>query len=69
MCPKCSSIYLKIRKQTGVERMLVFLTGKRKYLCADCGNAFRALDRRRNSRADQPDRSDLLASETVSRAR
>jgi transposase-like protein len=34
------------------ERVMVFLTGKRKYCCMDCNKRFRALDRRKTSRED-----------------
>jgi hypothetical protein len=47
MCPKCRSSFLAIRKLQGFERLMVMLTGKRKYFCRDCDHKFRAPDRRR----------------------
>jgi hypothetical protein len=47
MCPKCRSVKLKIKPAKGCERILVLFTGKRKFLCVDCGLDFRAPDRRR----------------------
>ena len=52
MCPKCRSGALKIKQRSGFERFMVFLTGKRKYMCRDCETFFRAEDRRRFERAD-----------------
>lgn len=51
MCPHCRSDYLKIKKCEGMERVLVFLTGKRKYRCMGCTHVFREFDRRRSRRA------------------
>ncbi len=50
MCLKCRSARLRIRRITGIERIAVFFTQKRKYLCADCGFSFRAVDRRLDPR-------------------
>ena len=47
MCPKCRSTILRIRRITGIERILTVLTSKRKYLCPACGCEFRAPDRRK----------------------
>jgi hypothetical protein len=50
MCLKCRSARLRIRRVTGIERIVFFFTQKRKYLCPDCGFTFRAIDRRRDRR-------------------
>ena len=50
MCPKCRLDHLKIRKSEGIERLIVFLTGKRKFLCCNCSHIFRAPDRRTHTR-------------------
>lgn len=50
MCPKCGSDHLRIRNDEGLERMMIFFTGERKYRCCDCDWVFRAPDRRRNPR-------------------
>jgi len=44
-----------IRNASGIERLLIFLTKKRKYLCRDCGYSFRAVDRRRAARDPKAD--------------
>jgi len=43
--------------------MLVFLTGKRKYYCTDCGTVYRAIDRRRLTRESEMNgaQSELVA--------
>lgn len=46
-CPNCSSGFLMIRMNRGFERIMIFLTGQRKYICRDCEQSFRATDRRR----------------------
>ena len=46
MCIRCRSARLKIKRASGIERLRVVLTRKRKFLCADCGYTFRAPDRR-----------------------
>jgi hypothetical protein len=48
MCPKCGSIHVKVKQAKGIERILKFWTGKRKYRCHDCFHLFRAADRRRS---------------------
>ena len=50
MCPKCGSQFLKIKKREGIERLMIYMTGKRKYWCRDCFALFRATDRRKKSR-------------------
>jgi transposase-like protein len=50
MCPQCKSANLDIATMKGVERLLIFLTDKRKYRCRDCQCGFRAPDRRRTRR-------------------
>lgn len=55
MCPKCRSTILRIRRVTGIERVLSFLTRKRKYLCPACGCEFRGPDRRMLPRGDTDD--------------
>jgi hypothetical protein len=55
MCPKCRSQPLLIRNASGIERLLIFLTKKRKYLCRYCGYSFRAADRRRTARDPKSD--------------
>jgi len=51
MCPHCRSDRLRIRNLKGFERFVVFFTGKRQYLCTDCGKLFRMIDRRGSPRA------------------
>jgi hypothetical protein len=41
-----------IRKDFGLEKLMIFLTGLRKYLCRECETSFRAPDRRRTPRGD-----------------
>jgi hypothetical protein len=53
MCPKCGSTHLKIKQARGLERILMFWTGKRKYRCHNCFNLFRATDRRRFPRVPE----------------
>jgi hypothetical protein len=65
MCPHCRSEYLKIKMRIGLERILILFTGKRKYFCCDCGNVFRAVDRRRGPRMDMNDSPDLAHAEPV----
>ncbi len=52
-CAKCLCDHLLIRRRKGLERLMVYLTGKRKYICVSCGNVFRAADRRRLPRVDE----------------
>jgi transposase-like protein len=54
MCPRCRSNRLKIKQPSGLERLLMFLSGKRKYRCRDCDHSFRMPDRRRFPRAEAP---------------
>jgi hypothetical protein len=49
-CPKCFNDHLLIRRRNGMERVMIYLTSKRKYVCMSCAHAFRAPDRRRLSR-------------------
>src|SRR5262249_944881 len=65
MCPKCFSAFLKIRKRSGLERLMIALTGKRKYWCTDCCSSFRAVDRRELQRASS---ADLLGSGVARKA-
>ena len=51
-CPKCRSEYLVIRQRTGWERIVLHFTKKRKYHCVQCGEKFRAPDRRRFPRPE-----------------
>jgi DNA-directed RNA polymerase subunit RPC12/RpoP len=50
MCPSCQSKYLMIKERQGFERIVIALTGRRKYNCCDCGLVFRMRDRRRFER-------------------
>ena len=43
----CFGDDLMIKALSGIERIVVFWTGKRKYKCRACGFTFRAPDRRR----------------------
>lgn len=52
-CPNCYSEHLMIRRCLGFERLMVYLTGKRKYICVGCGRVFRAPDRRRVRRESE----------------
>jgi len=49
-CPTCRSENLLIKALIPSERLMIFLTGKRKYRCKDCGMGFRMPDRRRLAR-------------------
>lgn len=51
-CPKCYNDHLLIRRNNGLERIMVLLTSKRKYVCMTCAHVFRAPDRRRISREE-----------------
>jgi hypothetical protein len=53
-CPNCRSENLLIKGINGPERLMILLTGKRKYRCKDCGLGFRMPDRRRSARAEDP---------------
>src|ERR1019366_1909179 len=50
VCPDCHSESLNIKRLRGWERLMVFLTDRRKYRCKDCNLGFRAQDRRRYPR-------------------
>jgi hypothetical protein len=60
MCPKCFSKFLRIRKRTGFERIMIYFTGKRKYWCDDCSHVFREVDRRRLARFKESGTTDFL---------
>jgi hypothetical protein len=45
-CPACRSENLLIKALIPTEKLMIFLTGKRKYRCKDCGTGFRMMDRR-----------------------
>jgi hypothetical protein len=51
-CPKCSNDHLLIRRRTGFERVVMWFTVQRKYMCMSCTHSFRAPDRRRISRQE-----------------
>lgn len=51
-CPRCGSGHLRIRLRTGFERLVVFLTNKRKYRCEICEHIFRMPDRRTTPRVE-----------------
>ncbi len=54
-CPKCYNDHLLIRRNNGLERIMILLTSKRKYVCMTCAHVFRAPDRRRvNREGDSP---------------
>jgi hypothetical protein len=52
---------LKIKQAKGVERILMFWTGKRKYRCHNCFHLFRAQDRRRSYREEPKDSTPALS--------
>jgi DNA-directed RNA polymerase subunit RPC12/RpoP len=54
MCPRCRSHRLKIKQSSGIERLLIFLSGMRTYRCRDCNHSFHMPDRRRFLRAEAP---------------
>jgi len=60
-CPKCRSEFLMIRQKTGFERIKVFFTGLREYLCRDCDQRFRAEDRRKHARDEKSAAAKQLA--------
>jgi transposase-like protein len=43
-CPRCSSDNLDMKKSRGVERIMILLSGKRKFRCDHCSYGFRAID-------------------------
>jgi hypothetical protein len=45
-CPMCFNDHLLIRRRSGWERVMIYLTQNRKYVCMSCAHAFRAPDRR-----------------------
>jgi hypothetical protein len=49
-----------IRNNSGIERLLVFITKLRKYRCMGCDKVFRMPDRRRVSR-ESPEESRILS--------
>jgi transposase-like protein len=52
-CPKCRSEYLMIKQKKGFERIRIYFTGLREYLCRDCDTNFRGPDRRRVPREEK----------------
>jgi len=50
-----------IRQKTGWERLMVFLTGQRLFLCRICLHNFRAPDRRRFPRERKEGEEKVLA--------
>jgi transposase-like protein len=48
-CPRCASNHLAIKNLSVFERIMVFLTGKRRYRCWSCDFGFRAPERRKSS--------------------
>src|SRR5579863_10379129 len=50
VCRHCCCDHLWIKQAAGFERLLIFFTRRRKYLCQRCGKVFRAPDRRRSNR-------------------
>ena len=51
-CPKCKSNNLRIKHAIGFERVMILLSGTRRYRCRECHHSFRAPDRRAVARAD-----------------
>jgi DNA-directed RNA polymerase subunit RPC12/RpoP len=47
-CPNCSSTELMVGRREGMERLMVLLTGKRRYRCTRCERSFRAYGSRAN---------------------
>jgi hypothetical protein len=64
-CPKCYHDHLLIRRRNGFERVMIFLTSKRKYVCMSCAHAFRAPDRRRVPREEETAILDRAQSEAL----
>ena len=49
-CPRCGSDEgLAMGRRDGFERIMILLTGKRKYRCRHCNGSFRAPDQREKS--------------------
>jgi hypothetical protein len=46
-CPRCGLDGLTIARRQGFERIMIALTGTRKYRCPHCDGSFRAPDHRR----------------------
>ena len=61
MCPRCGSDFLWIKTSAGLERIMLYLTGQRKYRCNDCLCAFRAIERRRFPRIEKDEPSFLTS--------
>jgi hypothetical protein len=59
MCPRCQSTSLTIRRLAGLEKILVFVTRKRKFFCNSCSFPFRAPDRRHRVRREPASRREL----------
>ena len=38
-CPKCYNDHLLIRRRNGFERVMIYMTSKRKYVCMSCAHA------------------------------
>jgi hypothetical protein len=51
-----------IRQDTGLEVLMIFFTGQRKYRCLGCQESFRALDRRSSPRPEPASMEKQLAS-------
>jgi hypothetical protein len=49
-CSKCGSNRFKVRDSKGLERLMIWLTKRRRYRCLECENTFRAADRRQSPR-------------------
>jgi hypothetical protein len=58
---------MMIKKRSGLERLVIFFTGKRKYRCRNCLHVFRAMDRRRSPRAEERAAPELLPSTPAGR--
>jgi len=54
LCPDCDSESLKVKPLKGWELLIVLLCDLRNYGCNDCGIWFRAKDRRRYPREENP---------------
>lgn len=50
MCPNCGSPPAWVKRRAGWERIMIALTGKRKFFCRLCYSSYRAPDRRRAPR-------------------
>jgi hypothetical protein len=56
-----------IKKRAGLERFIIYFSGKRRYRCRNCLHVFRAIDRRRSPRAGETDAAALLPSTPAGR--